>query len=405
MSRILRQSPRRGLRPLREQLNVDNVENTSPASSDADADPDVPVAQMKNIFEQTPKVRPPVTTPRHHQAPLQKNVAVQKRWGKDATLVKNRLEKTILGGVTDDDEKQVSPSLRQLRMTPGRALQKQKILERKHHEAKSRAHTLGIGGGISLWPQMENMRLTQREVAALTGVSAALVVGVVFLFHYLHGAVLDGLRSYNRQLTSFPQRNRIDPTGQEKFDKSVLAWHMAFTNLMDSLHGDFDTQWPKTLGMYQLCAIFYIIFIGLLLYYLADNMLTTSRLTPQRIKIWVSLLVVTGVWSILMMYLLVKAQQLETKVESTIHSLSDHLSDLVFLDLNLTRYKDVLMYWRIRCLPPTTTGTLSIMGFLQVRDVAYYLQYYSLPVLTVLLTPVVRLVLAVKEVYSTSKSK
>ena len=122
MSRILRQSPRRGLRPLRERLNVDNVENTSPVSSDADADPDMPVAQMKNIFEQTPKVRPPVTTPRHHQAPLQKNVAVQKRWGKDATSVKNRLEKTILGGVTDDDEKQVSPSLRQLRMTPGRIL-------------------------------------------------------------------------------------------------------------------------------------------------------------------------------------------------------------------------------------------------------------------------------------------
>ena len=39
----------------------------------------------------------------------------------------------------------------------------------------------------------------------------------------------------------------------------------------------------------------------------------------------VSLLVVTGVWSILMMYLLVKAQQLEIKVESTVHSLSDHL--------------------------------------------------------------------------------
>lgn len=73
MSRILRPSPRRGLRPLRERPNVDNVENTSPASIDPDADPDVRVAQSqmkKNIIEQTPKVRPPVT-PRHHQPLLQ----------------------------------------------------------------------------------------------------------------------------------------------------------------------------------------------------------------------------------------------------------------------------------------------------------------------------------------------
>ena len=54
----------------------------------------------------------------------------------------------------------------------------------------------------------------------------------ILILFFLSGAVLDGLRSYYRQLSSFPQRNRIDPTGQEKFDKSVLAWHMAFTNLM-----------------------------------------------------------------------------------------------------------------------------------------------------------------------------
>ena len=39
------------------------------------------------------------------------------------------------------------------------------------------------------------------------------------------------------------------------------------------------------------------------------------------------------------------------------------------------------------------------MGIFQVRDVSYYLQYYSLPVLTALLTPVIRLVMALNEVY------
>jgi hypothetical protein len=44
-------------------------------------------------------------------------------------------------------------------------------------------------------------------------------------------------------------------------------------------------------------------------------------------------------------------------------------------------------------------GVLSIMGLLQVVDVSYYLQYYSLPVLTALLTPIVKIVLSLKTVY------
>ncbi len=114
MSRILRPSPRRGLRPLRERPDDDNVEN-----SDPDADPDVRVTQMKkNMFEQTPTVKLPV--PLHYHQPLvPRNSVVQNRWGKDASSMMNRLEKSFLGGVTEDDEKQVSPSLRQLRMTPG----------------------------------------------------------------------------------------------------------------------------------------------------------------------------------------------------------------------------------------------------------------------------------------------
>ena len=72
---------------------------------------------------------------------------------------------------------------------------------------------------------------------------------------------------------------------------------------------------------------------------------------------------------------------------------------LVQSDLDLGKYDRILLYWQTRCLPPTSTGVLSIMGLFQVVDVAYYLQYYSLPVLTALCTPIVKILLSLKAVY------
>ena len=81
------------------------------------------------------------------------------------------------------------------------------------------------------------------------------------------------------------------------------------------------------------------------------------------------------------------------------HSLSLQ-NHLLQSELELSKYDRVLVYWRTRCLPPTAAGgVLSIMGLLQVVDVSYYLQYYSLPVLTALLTPIVKIILSLKAVY------
>ena len=74
-------------------------------------------------------------------------------------------------------------------------------------------------------------------------------------------------------------------------------------------------------------------------------------------------------------------------------------NQLILSDLDLSKYDRVLLYWRTRCLPPTGEGVLSIMGLLQVVDVAYYLQYYSLPLLTALCTPIVKIILSLKTVY------
>ena len=73
----------------------------------------------------------------------------------------------------------------------------------------------------------------------------------------------------------------------------------------------------------------------------------------------------------------------------------------MYLKLDLSTYHDVLLYWRTRCLPPTSRGTLSVLGLFPLKDVFHYLQYYSLPVVVALLTPVVRLLAALRQVYCT----
>ena len=64
----------------------------------------------------------------------------------------------------------------------------QRELLKKHHEAKSRVHGMsGIGGGVSLWPAMDDMRLSRREVNWLVVVCGILVVGTVSIFLACHG--------------------------------------------------------------------------------------------------------------------------------------------------------------------------------------------------------------------------
>ena len=64
---------------------------------------------------------------------------------------------------------------------------KQELLVKKHLSAKSRSDSLCVGGGVSLWPDMERMRLTREEGIALVVVSVGLVVLSVCSFHFIHG--------------------------------------------------------------------------------------------------------------------------------------------------------------------------------------------------------------------------
>ena len=57
----------------------------------------------------------------------------------------------------------------------------------KHQEAKDRIDSLCVGGGISIWPNMEDMRLSKCDVAILVLEAVFLCISTYFLFNFLHG--------------------------------------------------------------------------------------------------------------------------------------------------------------------------------------------------------------------------
>lgn len=57
----------------------------------------------------------------------------------------------------------------------------------KHQKAKNRIDTLNVGGGVSIWPNMDDMRLTNGEVVGLLSASVVLCLMTVCLFNTVHG--------------------------------------------------------------------------------------------------------------------------------------------------------------------------------------------------------------------------
>lgn len=59
-------------------------------------------------------------------------------------------------------------------------------LDRLHQKAKSNVGDLA-GGGVSLWPEMDNMRLSRGELWRLVTLCCALFLGTLIFFLYFHG--------------------------------------------------------------------------------------------------------------------------------------------------------------------------------------------------------------------------
>ncbi|XP_071845700.1 uncharacterized protein [Apostichopus japonicus] len=295
-------------------------------------------------------------------------------------------------------ESDVSPVLQKLKQTPGRTYQTQQILMRKHQKAKSNAEKC-VGGGISLWPGMDNMRLTPSDLWSLVANVVTLFVLTLGAFSFLHGAVLRDLNHFIRQIGSFSSQHPLITSDQTLFVESLLRWHGDYTQLLKQVTKSVEVSWESCPPSYPLAIFLYCSGMCILLYYVYENVFSKNRLTPQRIKQWVSLLVILMTWTVLMLYLLIQAQTMEHLIRRNIHILNNYLEELVYSELDLTKYESILQYWVTRCLPPRSQGVLSILGVVKVQDFTYYFIYYLVPVATALLTPIVKLIVSLYEVY------
>nr|KAG5695502.1 hypothetical protein BaRGS_008005 [Batillaria attramentaria] len=202
-------------------------------------------------------------------------------------------------------------------------------------------------------------------------------------------------------LRAFSESHPILDTFQQDLKSSLLAWHSDFRKLLDGADKMLNVRRPSP--GYQLYILAYLVGFGVLVYFLIDNMFSKSKLSPGRIKKWVCLLVVIGQWTGMLCVMFIYAQRVETAATRNVLQLSEKLGDLIERDLDLDLLSVVTQYWRSRCLPPAAQGVVWVLGLVPVQDVTIYLQYYSLPVATVLFTPVIRLCLALRSVYASPK--
>ena len=81
-------------------------------------------------------------------------------------------------------------SLASSSVTRGTVYAAQRELVRKHYEAKSKIDRIsGIGGGISIWPAMDDMRLSQSDAVKMALICVALVAATMATFYCFHGQV------------------------------------------------------------------------------------------------------------------------------------------------------------------------------------------------------------------------
>lgn len=72
----------------------------------------------------------------------------------------------------------------------GRVHKDRHTLISKHLDTKHNMDRLSVGGGVSLWPDMEDMRLSLIEILKLGALCFLLFVVVMMIFSKLHGECL-----------------------------------------------------------------------------------------------------------------------------------------------------------------------------------------------------------------------
>ena len=82
------------------------------------------------------------------------------------------------------------------------------------------------------------------------------------------------------------------------------------------------------------------------------------------------------------------------------HYILSHVQvDIMFTEWDLQLFETILHHWRAKCLPPSTTGIISVLGVVKLQDLVYYLSYYSLPIVTAIFLPIAKIFVSVYRIY------
>ena len=122
----------------------------------------------------------------------------------------------------------------------GKMRERQSILLKKHHNAKSKASSLNVGGGVALWPEMDNMRLMRDETVMLIGVALLLITVTIGFFQIIHGDLQNQLRKHHQIITHFHERHPLQTfSSNSSFHHSIKLWHYGFIHTLVRLRTNF----------------------------------------------------------------------------------------------------------------------------------------------------------------------
>ena len=142
------------------------------------------------------------------------------------------------------DGKPVSPTLAQLKNQQHHVATRRRELMAKHLESKSKPL---VGGGVTMWPAMDDMRLSRNDVIFLGALCLALILCMCATVIAIHGNriknnndvgafigflgdTMTKLTRYTEEMRGFSGKYRL--TDNASFRESVLTWHGNLSTLM-----------------------------------------------------------------------------------------------------------------------------------------------------------------------------
>lgn len=103
----------------------------------------------------------------------------------------------------------------------------QRELIKRHYEAKSKIDGIsGIGGGISLWPAMDDMRLSGSDTVRLAVLCVVLVVATLTVFYSFHGSLYQYVFYFDHHIT-VGMRLSLMLVLQARLTSAKWGWHLS----------------------------------------------------------------------------------------------------------------------------------------------------------------------------------